>query len=264
MQRLSDISFRHILLRTIPYSLLEPGDLRAVSKHLGLGALQVFKEYHFQGAAAWLQHWERSFNSPSAGDAIAALCTANLRAGIAERKNGVVRRLVMHLAESVFATYPVREFATGGIDGLRAQRADGDRCPNNSAFSDKARIERARRELRERYIAVLPGVVARFCYFADSYCVVAHRYQDLSLASRFGDEAVDIVQQEAFFEALIPFLEAPMSRLISESRTDDQASVWLSVRVLEACYSMLPLPIALLASSKIEALLRFSRNQPPA
>jgi len=240
----SHTCFRHILLRTIPYTLLEPGDLRAVSKHLGSGALRAFKEYHFQGAAAWLEHWERSSHSPCAGDARAALDAANLRTGIAERRNGVVRRLVMRLAESVFATYPVREYVAG---------ATGD-----SASSDK-RIEGARRELRGRYLAALPGVVARFCYFADSYNVVAHRYQDLSLASRFGDEAVDVVEQEAFLEALIPFLEAPLIGLISEARTDDQAGSWLTVRVLDACHG-LPLPIALLARSKVEALLRFRQT----
>lgn len=93
-----------ILLRTLPHTLLEPADLRAVSKHLGSNAFHGYKEGHFRAALAWVEHWERLLRFPNPSDAIGNLHAERLRIGIEDRSSGTVRRLAIHLAESLSRT----------------------------------------------------------------------------------------------------------------------------------------------------------------
>src|SRR5580704_8972278 len=94
-------NFDEILLRTLPHTLLEPADLRAVSKHLGHNAFRGYKEGHFRAALAWVEHWERALSVPDPADPIARLHAKGLRTGINHGRSETVRRVVMRLANSV-------------------------------------------------------------------------------------------------------------------------------------------------------------------
>jgi hypothetical protein len=103
---------------------------------------------------------------------------------------------------------------------------------------------------------MLPGTVAKFCYFADSYAPQERRFKDLSLATRCGDAATNIVQREAFFQTVAEFLNTPMTDLIHEYLSDDRATAWMSPRVAASRLALLPRPIALLTSARTEAFLK--------
>jgi hypothetical protein len=250
-----------ILLRTLPHTLLEPADLRAVSKYLGSNAFRGYKEAHFRAALAWVEHWERLLRFPNPSDAIGKLHAKRLRTGIDRRRNGTVRRVVMHLADSVSRTranlnktVPSHSERPKRILGSPGKRLD----INEKVAVDRVSVELARQELHDRHMAMLPGIVAKFCYFADSYAPQERRFSDLSLAARYGDAATNIVQQEAFFETIAEFLNTPMTDLIGEYLSDDRATAWMSPRVAASCVAILPRPIALLTSARTEAFLRAS------
>lgn len=124
---------------------------------------------------------------------------------------------------------------------------------------DRVPVELARQELHTRHMPMLPGIVAKFCYFADSYAPQEKRFEDLSLASRYGEDATNIVQEEAFFETVTEFLNAPMTDLIHEYLRDDRATAWMSTRIGASCLVILPRPIALLSSARTEAFLRVDK-----
>jgi hypothetical protein len=251
-----------ILLRTLPHTLLEPADLRAVSKHLGSNAFRGYKEGHFLAALAWVEHWERLLSFPSPEDAIGRLHANGLRAGIEDRRNGTVRRVVMRLADSVrrmsanrdktAASHPERPKRMAGSPGKRFNT-------NETIAVDRISVQFARQELHERHLPMLPGTVAKFCYFADSYAPQERRFMDLSLATRCGDAATNIVQREAFFQTVAEFLNTPMTDLIHEYLSDDRATAWMSPRVGASCLAVLPRPIALLTSARTEAFLQAGR-----
>jgi hypothetical protein len=251
--------FDEILLRTFPHTLLEPADLRAVSKHLGPNAFRSYKEGHFRAALAWVEHWERIllFSDP-----LGAIDAKGLRTGIDDRGNGIVRRLVMHLAESLSRTratlgktVPSRPERTSRMLGSPGKRVDS----NETIPVDRVPMELARQEIHARHMPMLPGIVAKFCYFADSYAPQEKRFTDLSLAIRHGEAATNIVQEEAFFETVADFLNTPMTDLIREYLSDDRATAWMSPRVAASCLATLPRPIALLSSARTEAFLRAGR-----
>jgi hypothetical protein len=124
---------------------------------------------------------------------------------------------------------------------------------------DKASVQLARRELHDRHMTNLPGIVAKFCYFADSYAPKEKLFKDLSLATRHGDAATNIVQREAFVQTVAEFLNTPMTDLIREYLSDDRATAWMSPRVAACCLGVLPRPIALLTSARTEAFLTGSQ-----
>jgi hypothetical protein len=251
-----------ILLRTLPHTLLEPGDLRAVSKHLGSAAFRGYKEGHFLAALAWVEHWERLLRFPNPSDAIGRLHANGLRAGIDDRRNGTVRRVVMRLADSVsIASANRNKTAASHPEGSKKILGSPGRRLNTkeTVAVDKVSVQLARKELHERHMKMLPGTVAKFCYFADSYTPQEKRFEDLSLATRCGDAATNIVQREAFFQTVAEFLNTPMTDLIREYLSDDRASAWMSPRVAASCLAVLPRPIALLTSARTEAFLQARR-----
>lgn len=250
--------FDEILLRTLPHTLLEPADLRAVSKHLGHNAFRGYKEEHFRAALAWVEHWERSPRFPDPSDPIARLHAKGLRAEIDRGRNGTVRRVVMRLANSVSGSN-VTLHKTSNPGAITVLGASRGKANNRDVAVDKALVQLARRELHDRHMTKLPGVVAKFCYFADSYAPEEKLFKDLSLAGRHGDAATNIVQREAFVQTVAEFLNTPMTDLIREYLSDDRATAWMSPRVAAGCLGVLPRPIALLASARTEAFLRAAR-----
>ena len=130
---------------------------------------------------------------------------------------------------------------------------------NETVPVERASVELARQELHARHMLMLPGIVAKFCYFADSYAPQEGRFKDLSLAIRHGEAATNIVQEEAFFETVAEFLNTPMTDLIREYVSDDRATAWISTRIAPSCLAILPRPIALLTSARTEAFLRVDK-----
>jgi len=250
--------FDEILLRTLPHTLLEPADLRAVSKHLGHDAFRGYKEGHFRAALAWVEHWERSFCFSDPSDPIARLHVKGLRIGIDHGQNGTVRRVVMRLANSVSRSNvnlqgTVSSNPAGGPTLVGASKGKSN---NRDVAVDQASVQLARQALHDRHMKNLPGIVTKFCYFADSYVPQEKQFADLSLKDRYGEAATNIVQREAFRQSVAEFLNAPMTDLIREYVSDDRANAWMSRRVAACCLAVLPSPIALLTWARTEAFLR--------
>lgn len=249
------INLRDILFRTFPHSLLDPADLRSVGRHLGRSGLDAYKRQHFVAAEAWLDLFEGPSLQVALSDSFIVSQAAALRIGIRRRKNETVKRLLHVLADAVLratgrhASRSVR-CDPGGADEQRNRLG----VLNWAAGADPAFVESARRWIRQRYLPALPGAISQFCYFADSWCPTERAYRDQVLASRFGEEAADVVQREALWASLPAFLETSATCMFAELKRDPAAAAWLGPQVLRACNSEFPQPIAILAGSKLGLL----------
>lgn len=255
------INLRDILFRTFPHSLLDPADLRAVSRHLGRCGRDAYKRQHFLAAEAWLDLFEGAYLQATAARGLIISQTAALRIGIQRRKNQTVKRLLHVLAEAV-----IRATRRHASRSVRCDPGSADEQRNRlgslnwAARADPAFVGSARRWIHQQYLPALPGAISQFCYFADSWCPTGRAYRDQVLASRFGEEAADVVQREALWASLPAFLEAPVTCMFAELKRDPAAAAWLGPQVMRACHSEFPQPIAILAASKVELLFSMLRT----
>ena len=92
---------------------------------------------------------------------------ASLRIGIQKRKNETVKRLLHLLSGAVIRAARRR---TARSIGKADEQPNRFSALNWAASANPAFAESARRWIRQRYLATLPGVISQFCYFADSWC----------------------------------------------------------------------------------------------
>lgn len=255
------MNLRDILFRTFPHSLLDPADLRVVSRRVGREGLDAYKQQHFLAAQAWLELFEGPTSQSALSDGSLICQAAALRIGINKRRSETVKRLIHLLSESA-----LRAARRTIPRSVRSDPGSAHEQPKRlgpliwAASGDPAFVESARQWIRQRYLPALPGVIARFCYFADSWCPKERKYQDQVLASRFGPEAADLVQREALWTSLVSFLETPVTCMIAELNCDRTSAAWLGPQVLRACNAEFPLPVSILAASKVEFLFLVLRS----